>query len=333
MFSSPVLDLVILLSFIYFIGSLILSTINEAIAGTFRLRPLQLETSLQNLFFDDNGAWKTWVDKTLKTNPNIQSLMKSTDKFPSYIPASNFVLAVITQLRAGDYKTGGDLQAAITASGLPPVFQKVLADLALQANNDFASFQKSLEGFYNNAMDRAGGIYKRKIRLILLIVGFIAASFLNLDTIQIVQQELSSPAKLSQTADQISKEIPKIKLNKDSVETVSVQTTNGTISVDHKVDVSKKAGTDIKQVHDLTVYLGQTSGYNLGYPADNSFMMQWFCSGPLFLEKLLGVLITAFALQLSSSFWFDLMSKAVNVRAAGNKPKTGTNNSNSDSAN
>jgi hypothetical protein len=50
MFSSPVLDLVILLSFIYFTGSLILSTINEAIAGSLRLRPGQLETTLQNLF-------------------------------------------------------------------------------------------------------------------------------------------------------------------------------------------------------------------------------------------------------------------------------------------
>jgi len=36
MFNSPVLDLVILLTFIYFTGSLILSAINEAIAGALR---------------------------------------------------------------------------------------------------------------------------------------------------------------------------------------------------------------------------------------------------------------------------------------------------------
>ena len=86
MFSSPVLDLVILLSFIYFVGSLILSTINEAIASLWRMRPGQLETSLQDLFFDD-GTWKNWVQTTLKANPNIQSLMKASDKYPSYIPA------------------------------------------------------------------------------------------------------------------------------------------------------------------------------------------------------------------------------------------------------
>jgi hypothetical protein len=259
--------------------------------------------------------------------------MKATDKYPSYIPASNFVLVVITELRNGGYTSGGDLQAAITASGLPPVFQKVLADLALQVNNDFTNFQKSLEGFYNNAMDRAGGVYKRKTRLVLFIVGIIAACFLNLDTIEIVQTELAAPAKLSQTVDQISKEIPKIKLGKDSTETINVQTTNGTIMVDRKVDTTKKVSADIKQVHDLTLYLGQTSGYTLGYSSAGGFKDQWIgkesetrldrCAD--FFKKLLGIVITAFALQLSSSFWFDLMSKAVNVRAAGNKPKADTN--------
>lgn len=54
MFNSPVLDLVILLSFTYFIGSLILSAINEAIAGAFRLR--------QKDFFIQSGKWCQCLD-------------------------------------------------------------------------------------------------------------------------------------------------------------------------------------------------------------------------------------------------------------------------------
>jgi hypothetical protein len=177
-------------------------------------------------------------------------------------------------------------------------------------------------------MDRAGGIYKRNTRRVLLVVGFIVASFLNLDTLQIIQTELASPAKLSQSVDQITKEIPKIKFNKDATETVNIQTTKGTVAVDTKIDSTKKADTAAQQVRELTLYLGQTSGYTLGYSAGDGFVKQWTGkTGQLgdflwsvFLKKLLGLLITAFALQLSSSFWFDLMSKAVNVRAAGAKP-------------
>lgn len=320
MFNSPVLDLVILLSFIYFIGSLILSTVNESISAFFNSRPKQLKESMQTLLFDNDGKWKEWIDGDFINNPNIQALMKVNGKYPSYIPAGNFVLAVITQLRTGGLAPNGDIQQAINNSGLPPVFQKVLSDLALQVNGDFMEFQKKLEGFYNCAMDRVGGVYKKNIRRWLLGIGFAMAVMLNLDTIQIIQDELQQPTRLSETVDKIAHELPQIQLNKDQLETVSIKTANGVITVDRQVDSTKNLATAVKPVSELTLYLGQTSGYTMGYSAKGGFLKQW--SGAGFLKKLLGVLITAFALQLSAGFWFDLMSKAVNIRAAGNKPKT-----------
>ena len=38
--------------------------------------------------------------------------------------------------------------------------------------------------------------------------------------------------------------------------------------------------------------------------------------------KLAGLLVTAGALSLGAPFWFDLLNKLVNLRAAGKKPKT-----------
>jgi hypothetical protein len=327
MFSSPVLDLVILLSFTYFTGSLILSTFNEALSSIFRTRPRQLQQSLETLFF--SSSWTSWVQNTLMKSPHIQSLMKAQDKYPSYIPASNFVLVVIGQIGAASFNQAG-LQQAILTSALPLQFKSVLADLAAKGGNDIAAFQKSLEDFYNNAMDRAGGVYKRKIRIYLFLIGFLVACLLNLDTIQIVQQELANKAGLDESAARISAQLPKIKINKDSLETVTLQSDNGTLQINRKVDASKNLDQSVKQVKDLTVYLGQTSGYTLGYTAAGGFATQWgkIHDGKdgfvlmIFLKKLLGILITAFALQLSSSFWFDLMNKAVNIRAAGAKPVT-----------
>jgi hypothetical protein len=337
MFNSPILDLVILLSFIYFIGSLIISTINESIAGMLRWRPDQLKQALETLFFSDE--WSSFVRNKLIISPHIQSLMKATDKYPSYIPAKNFVLAVIGEIGSANY-TQLSLQDAIANSGLPPDFKKVLGDLAASAGNRVDDFEKNLEEFYNNAMDRVGGVYKKKIRMLTLFIAFLLACFLNLDTVKVAKDELADTQKLSQTVDNIAAQMSNIKNNSG---TVSIQTKGGVIAVTRKQDSSKAAlakkdtgkkaavaaardttGTDIskaiKQANELTLYLQQNSGYNLGYADCMDFKEQWFGSPGSFLLKILGLLITAFALQLSSGFWFDLLNKAVNIRSSGKKP-------------
>jgi len=333
MFNSTVIDLVILLSFIYFVGSLVISSINEGIASALSLRPDALKTALENLLF--SPAWCDFVQTKLITSPHIQSLMKATDKYPSYIPAKNFVLAIIGEIGSDNYKPGR-LQAAIMKSGLPPEFQKVLGDLAASVGNDIDDFEKSLEEFYNNAMDRAGGVYKRKIRMITWIIAFILAFFLNLDTVKIVKDQLADTKKLDQTVDNLAAQISNIKVDSG---TVSIKTKDGVISVSREQAVKRAAtvpgkvavattkdttnnlNRNIKQARDLTLFLQQNSGYNLGYTGWADFTTQWHGFGAILL-KLLGIIITSFALQLSSGFWFDLMNKAVNIRSSGKKPDT-----------
>jgi hypothetical protein len=38
--------------------------------------------------------------------------------------------------------------------------------------------------------------------------------------------------------------------------------------------------------------------------------------------KVFGILVSCFAISLGSGFWFDILSKLVNLRAAGKKPAT-----------
>lgn len=339
MFNSPILDLVILLSFIYFIGSLIISAINESIAGMLRWRPEQLKQALETLFFSDD--WSSFVRNKLIVSPHIQSLMKASDMYPSYIPAKNFVLAVIGEIGSANY-TRQDLQTTIAASGLPTDFKKVLGDLAASTDNRVDEFEKNLEEFYNNAMDRAGGVYKKKIRAFTLFFAFLLACFLNLDTVKITKDELANTDKLSKTVDNIAARISDIK---DHSGTISIQTKGGIISVTRTPDSTKTilakndtgtnaaiiasqdtqdtdVNTAIKQADQLTLYLQQNSGYNLGYTDCTDFKKQWFGSAGSFLLKIMGLLITSFALQLSSGFWFDLLNKAVNIRSSGKKPDT-----------
>ena len=88
MFNSPVINLIILLSFTYFIGSLILTSVNEFIAALFRLRQKQLQFALENLFPGTN--WEAFVQGTLIKSPHLQSLMKTATEYPAYIPAKSF---------------------------------------------------------------------------------------------------------------------------------------------------------------------------------------------------------------------------------------------------
>jgi hypothetical protein len=252
---SPIPDLVILLTFTYFIGSLILLAISEAIAGTFRLRPRNLRTALENLVLSPD--WTNFVRSTLIKSPHIEALMKSHGRYPAYISASNFVLAIIQQLGASQY-TSANLANAINTCSLPPRFKQVLSDLAARSRFDTAAFEKELAAFYNNAMDRAGGWYKRKIRLMLLILGLLMAFAFNIDTVRIISERLRDKQHLA-----------------------------------------------------------------LGYNSWDDFMQQWSPAGNLIL-KLTGILITAFALQLGSSFWFGLLTGTTDLRAAGKKPSGST---------
>jgi len=322
MFDSPVLDLVILLSFTYFVGSLVLSAINEALAGFLELRQKHLRRALENMFNDP--GWKPFIRNHFMHSPHIQSLVKAKGQYPAYISASNFVLTVIEQIKAENY-TPDKIKAGIQNSILPKQFQQVLFDLLAQGKNDITTFEKKLEEFYNNVMDRTTGWYKKDIRKILLTIGFVLSVALNIDTIKITNDTLRDPKYLSKTADQIAAHLSQVQVQNDSITVKDsagavIYTTSGKYSTTPKDSVDLK--TFMNQTKNLKVVYEQTTGYKLGYSGD--FKSQW---SKHFLLKLLGILITTFALQLNASYWFDLMNRVVNIRAVGNKPDDAKDNS------
>lgn len=324
---SPILDLVILLTFTYFIGSLILSAINEAIAGTFRLRPRNLRIALENLVLSPD--WTSFVRSTLIKSPHIEALMKSQGRYPSYISASNFVLAIIQRLGASQY-TSANLTNAINISSLPPRFKLVLSDLAARSQSDLAAFEKELATFYNNAMDRAGGWYKRQIRLILLILGLLISFAFNIDTVRIVNESLLDKQRLATTADNIVHDLKNIgKL--DSLDIANDTTGKVVISQTSHADSTAPTvslGPTREKFARIAVQYRTDTGNTLGYTSWDDFVRQWSPARSMqnLIFKLLGILITAFALQLGSNYWFGLLTKAVDLRAAGKKPNGPPNN-------
>jgi len=135
-------------------------------------------------------------------------------RLPAYIPASNFALALLDLVPQHQSSPPAVAPASTTSppSGLPnPLtelrdgvanlssdYDKVknaLLPLIDAAGNDSAKARKNIENWYDSAMDRVSGWYKRRAQIIIFILGLIIAVALNVDSV-IVAKRLSSDRAL-----------------------------------------------------------------------------------------------------------------------------------------
>ncbi|MBO9620697.1 MAG: hypothetical protein J7539_16865 [Niabella sp.] len=311
MFNSIVINLVILLSFTYFIASLMLSSINEAIASSLNARAQLLKKTLLHLF--DDPQWAAYIENQFYKSLHIQALQKDAKKLPSYIPGDNFILTLIDNIGYVNYDPAL-IERGISESMLPPSIKQVLLELWSKsksnidenAKNPMQAFETEIKKYYNNAMDRAGGIYKRNTRNMIWALGLLLCIIFNIDTIQISNKALSDPAHLNLVAG-------------------SIAAATANLHPSQPAD----SATSVKQAKDkllaLQAQYDSTTGYHFGY--QHSMGAEWGASKDqdfqfkVFLLKLLGILLTTFALQLGSTYWFEVLSKFVNLRATGKKPE------------
>lgn len=334
MFNSPIIDLAIALCFTYFVLSLLVSTIHEFIFSVLRnKRGKFLFQALQNLFFD--SSWKDFVSKKFFNSVHIQSLMKAKDKFPSYIPAENFAMAIMDQLRQSNaalnmeqvksFLTGKtELSESLVSGDL----RKTLLSLSERAKGDINQFQKSIEDFFNNAMDRAAGVYKRSAQKFILLIAFILAASLNADTIHIARTLWENPDALTKTVDNISQLTKQIQ--KDSTENFTISNADSMVILDTK-KIRDSLATDstgkllripIEEIKQTRIYLTR-AGIPMGWTQKNFPPQDGEDGFWGWLIKIAGILITTIALQLGAPFWFDLLNKVINLRATGKKPNGG----------
>lgn len=172
-----------------------------------------------------------------------------------------------------------------------------ISQLLYNSHSDIDWFRKGLITWFNEMMDRAEGWYIKQTRTILFIIGFIIAVSFNVDTIA------------------ISKKLANDKTARDKMIEFATKVSN-----DNKVkfDSSDAAlnGAFKKSFESITEsqkILGQTSNF---HPFTLSFWKDELWKG------LSGWLITAFALSLGASFWFDLLGKIMCIRQGGNNSST-----------
>jgi hypothetical protein len=172
------------------------------------------------------------------------------------------------------------------------------------------AFRRNLEGWFSHAMDRVSGWYKRWTQQILLVLAILIVLISNADTVMLVQrlsQDNALRASLVAAAQDAAKSLPDLGSPAGtSPDNAAPQTEDGRIQL------------VIEKAQSLKLPVGWSlDSRDPGYfrPPELSLNFAGWA-----LYKLFGLLITMFAVSLGAPFWFDVLSKVVNIRGAGIPP-------------
>ncbi len=285
MLGSDILEVAIGLAFLYLLLSMVCSTVNELIARALKLRAENLRDGIQELVEDPNF---TGIAQAIYQHPLVNSLEKRAR--PSYIHARTFAAALVDTV-GGTASEVDDLRNAIaTNASIPEALRTKLALVTASAAT-VAEAQGAVEVWFDDAMDRVSGWYKRKAQLITLVVGAVVTLVLNVDSIAFANDLIVNP-----TVRQVF------------VESASQLAASGPAG-------SPPPALDVAQIRAQLGPVGFSFGWSL--PAEAATIEAW-------LSRAVGWLITVIAISMGAPFWFDLVNRLANLRATGPRPLRAT---------
>lgn len=310
MFGLPILEVAIGLCFVYLLLALICSTINETIAGITSRRAKLLEKGVNSLLGDNPG-----LKQKLFAHPLIASLA-SGSQGPSYIPSSKFALALMDVVTGPD-KAANDPIALRAAPGITSAgqhnFRQTLAAVLADDRDHVRTDQAKIEDWYNDAMARVSGWYKRNTVIWIWALAAIVTFALNADTFTIfrvlwtnqgVRSAVVESAKARAQAPRPEQLVPLVEYSDQ----------------DHPKNAAPVDPQSNAVLNDQErAELGQLISWNSDIAKWKKMNTGAFV-GDLLLH-LLGWLFTIAAVSLGAPFWFDTLNKFMNVRSSG--PPTG----------
>lgn len=320
MFNSSILDVAIGLMFVYFLLSLLATTLGELFSRVFALRSSTLYDAIRNLFanVDDSmlaDFWKHPLITTLSLRDRGMGLGQGGG-MPSYIPANLFALALLDTVHPqtgakDELRTSADVRLAIGALGDPQLRRLLLAVIGIDSKT-FEQAQMDLAKWFDQYMERVSGWYKRKAQVIALVLGLTLAAILNVDSLTIANTLLANPTLRNSVA----------QVATDYVKNPPDMGTSGIATTVPVTDTHYLAGK-ITQIASLQGKLASLNLPILWVAADDKAAdPREVPSDPAgWLYKILGLLVTGVLVSLGAPFWFDLLNRFANLRAAGAPPE------------
>jgi hypothetical protein len=330
-----ILQVAIGICFVFLLFSLIVSAINELVQAMLSMRAAQLKAGIGELLQDrefENAA------KEFCAHPLISCLSKGADGRPSYIASRTFVTTVIDLVRNGQI-VANNIKGADLATQIANIqnleLRRALSSLFDQANRDAAAFEKALENWFNEAMDRVSGWYKRWTQYWLFALGMALAAAANIDALHIIGA-LSTDPKLQLAAGNAA--IEYLKAHTGGIPSAGESSANstpiGTPTQGQNLEVSPQGGTTpggltspsgtatptpalLYSTQSLETAATDLASLQvpLGWAdPERTYFKQHFWSA------IVGWLLTGLAASMGAPFWFDILNRFINIRAAGRSP-------------
>lgn len=345
MFGSAVLEALIALAFLYLLLSVICSTINEFISRVLKARHQTLVKGLEHLL----------VDPQLRQELLDHPLVKVLGKEPTYIPSKTFAMALVdiiapagedvvsgsqaapkadsastsaANLQQPKEGTAGDdaKQSATGASTEPSILgpplgyeqvrqaignlpdnelRRSLLVLVDNADQRIDAIQDAVAGWFDGTMDRASEWYKNRSHWVLLILALLISVGLNADTLEVA----NALWRDSGLRDGIVAAADSYVASYDSYDAP------GTTP-------QQQAQADPAQALGQVTQALSSFELTLGWKSVPSTAGGW-------LFKVVGLLLTTFAVSLGAPFWFDVVNKVILMRGQGSSSASSKSNNGS----
>jgi hypothetical protein len=178
-----------------------------------------------------------------------------------------------------------------------------------------------VEKWFNDAMQRISGVFRRYTYSMALLIGFYLAIFLNIDLISVTTYLWRDPTVRQVLVENAANfQVPAAGLESNpeqSIQSSGNQFTGLNLPIGWVLD-------RIQNPADCRLF--PRAGESFGIPLLGTCLAppQTSDQTNLFL-KLLGLMFTAFAIQQGTPFWFDVLKRLVNLRRTGTNPNESEN--------
>ena len=310
MFGSTILDVIIGVIFVFLLLSLLCSVLIEMVSALLALRARTLEEGVRTLLDDlETGA----LTKRVYEHPLIKGMSRANGpgpdrNKPAYIGARTFatvLLDVLVDAVVPDspYSKPRLLQEIGSIVSLLPAeydtVKRALLALIDQADGDIAKVRASIETWFDDAMTRVSGWYKRRVQRIGLVIAAVLCILMNADLTMIggmLYQD--SATRLTLVA-------------------VASETTRQPTTALPPSDMLNRINDMLDRSADVRLPLGWSG---IGAQADADDPRRVPTTIEAWLLKVIGMALTVIAVTFGAPFWFSVLKSVMSLRLDGDPP-------------
>lgn len=360
------LDVAVGLIFVYLLVSLFVTALNEYISSFLNKRSEYLLSRVQSLLGGDGSEKKTgeWSPEMCSVwNHPLISALKSHQtaedhctkrgallkNAPSYIPGKTFAVALTETLKPSDtaHLSFTQLKTAVAGIENNDALKNALLPMLDEAEGKVEKFQTNVATWFDGAMDRTSGAYKRWIHRLTFWAGFAVAIAFNVNSLQLIDNlwrdpvaraglvaQASQSAKDAETAQDLQARLspPAPSASDASPDAAGADGAECACDKDQSAaDIGQKLALPIGWTHEAICDLWTdprakpTPGQLQQRPQDwskscKALKRDGFGVTVKIFLSLLGLAITGLAVSLGSPFWFGTLQSVTNIRATGIKP-------------